>query len=122
MTATNSKGTILVTGGAGYIGSHTCVELLNGGYEVIAVDNLVNSRRESLARVERIAGKAVTFYEADVRDEAALEGIFGAHRITGVIHFAALKAACTPTSGASRSPREAFPTMRSALTRRASPT
>ncbi|CAG9255629.1 UDP-glucose 4-epimerase [Paraburkholderia unamae] len=92
MTATNSKGTILVTGGAGYIGSHTCVELLNGGYEVVVVDNLVNSRRESLARVEKIAGKPVAFYDADVRDGAALSRIFEAHRITGVIHFAALKA------------------------------
>ncbi|PVX82312.1 UDP-glucose 4-epimerase GalE [Paraburkholderia unamae] len=92
MTATNSKGTILVTGGAGYIGSHTCVELLNGGYEVVVVDNLVNSRRESLARVEKITGKPVAFYDADVRDGAALSRIFEAHRITGVIHFAALKA------------------------------
>ena len=92
MTAPHSKGTILVTGGAGYIGTHTCVELLEGGYDVVAVDNLVNSRRESLARVERIAGKPVTFYEADVRDEAALKRIFDAHPVTGVIHFAALKA------------------------------
>jgi UDP-glucose 4-epimerase len=90
--ATTAKGTILVTGGAGFIGSHTCVELLNGGYEVIAVDNLVNSHRESLARVERIAGKPVTFYEADVCDEAALNRIFEQHAVTGVIHFAALKA------------------------------
>jgi len=92
MTATNSKGTILVTGGAGYIGSHTCVELLNGGYDVVAIDNLVNSSSESLKRVEQITGKAVAFYEADVRDAAALSRIFEAHRITGVIHFAALKA------------------------------
>ncbi|WP_322103466.1 UDP-glucose 4-epimerase GalE [Paraburkholderia sp. J41] len=92
MSATNSKGTILVTGGAGFIGSHTCVELLGGGYEVVVVDNLVNSRSESLKRVERIAGKAVTFYETDVRDAAALSRIFETHRIDGVIHFAALKA------------------------------
>jgi len=93
MTATkNSKGAILVTGGAGYIGSHTCVELLNGGYEVIAVDNLVNSHRESLARVTQITGKPVTFYEADVSDEAALDRIFEKHAIRGAIHFAALKA------------------------------
>jgi UDP-glucose 4-epimerase len=92
MTATNSKGTILVTGGAGYIGSHTCVELLNGGYEVVAVDNFVNSSSESLKRVERITGKPVALYEADVRDVAALTRIFDTHRITGVIHFAALKA------------------------------
>ncbi|MFC5430220.1 UDP-glucose 4-epimerase GalE [Paraburkholderia denitrificans] len=92
MTRTNSRGTILVTGGAGYIGSHTCLELLDGGYDVIALDNLVNSHRESLARVMQITGKALTFYEADVHDEAALAGIFKAHAITGVIHFAALKA------------------------------
>jgi len=92
MAATNSKGTILVTGGAGYIGSHTCVELLNGGYDVVAVDNLVNSRQESLARVTQITGKPVAFYEADVRDAQALKRIFEAHKITGVIHFAALKA------------------------------
>jgi UDP-glucose 4-epimerase len=89
---TNSRSTILVTGGAGYIGSHTCLELLNSGYEVIAVDNLVNSRRESLERVTQITGKAVTFYEADVCDEAALTRIFETHAIGGVIHFAALKA------------------------------
>ncbi|WP_321891845.1 UDP-glucose 4-epimerase GalE [Paraburkholderia tropica] len=92
MAATNSKGTILVTGGAGFIGSHTCVELLNGGYDVVAVDNLVNSRQESLKRVTQITGKPVAFYEADVRDAQALERIFKAHPITGVIHFAALKA------------------------------
>ncbi|WP_321912917.1 UDP-glucose 4-epimerase GalE [Paraburkholderia sp. J11-2] len=92
MTATNSKGTILVTGGAGYIGSHTCVELLNDGYDVVAVDNLVNSRSESLKRVEQITGKPVAFYEADVRDAAAISRVFEAHRISGVIHFAALKA------------------------------
>lgn len=92
MNAQNSKGTILVTGGAGFIGSHTCVELLNDGYNVIAVDNLVNSRSESLARVERITGKTVTFYQTDVRDAEALSRIFEKHRVDGVIHFAALKA------------------------------
>ncbi|WP_321952374.1 UDP-glucose 4-epimerase GalE [Paraburkholderia bannensis] len=92
MAATHSKGTILVTGGAGFIGSHTCVELLNGGYDVVAVDNLVNSREESLARVKRITGKPVAFYNADVRDAQALTRIFETHKITGVIHFAALKA------------------------------
>jgi UDP-glucose 4-epimerase len=86
------KGTILVTGGAGFIGSHTCVELLNGGYDVVVVDNLVNSHRESLARVEKITGKRVTFYENDSRDKAVLERIFDTHPITGAIHFAALKA------------------------------
>jgi UDP-glucose 4-epimerase len=92
MATTKAKGTILVTGGAGYIGSHTCVELLQGGYDVVVVDNLVNSSRESLARVEQITGKAVAFYEADVRDEAALQRVFDAHPVTGAIHFAALKA------------------------------
>lgn len=89
---TTSRSTILVTGGAGYIGSHTCLELLNSGYEVIAVDNLVNSRRESLERVQQITGKQVTFYEVDVCNEAELEPIFEKHAISGVIHFAALKA------------------------------
>jgi UDP-glucose 4-epimerase len=87
-----TKGTILVTGGAGFIGSHTCVELLNDGYDVVVIDNLVNSNRGSLARVEQITGKPVAFYEVDVRDEAALARIFNAHPITGAIHFAALKA------------------------------
>ncbi|MFP3244560.1 MAG: SDR family NAD(P)-dependent oxidoreductase, partial [Paraburkholderia sp.] len=85
-----TKGTILVTGGAGFIGSHTCVELLNGGYDVVVIDNLVNSNRESLRRVEQITGKTVTFYDADARDEAALQRIFDAHPVTGAIHFAAL--------------------------------
>jgi len=88
----SARGTILVTGGTGYIGSHTCVELLNGHYDVVVIDNLVNSHREALARIEKITGKPVTFYEADVCDKAALQRIFDAHPITGVIHFAALKA------------------------------
>jgi len=92
MASLHPKDTILVTGGAGYIGSHTCVELLCGGYDVVVVDNFVNSRRESVRRIEKIAGKPVTLYEADVRDEAALARIFTAHTVTGVIHFAALKA------------------------------
>ncbi|HVE10935.1 MAG TPA: UDP-glucose 4-epimerase GalE [Paraburkholderia sp.] len=86
------KGTILVTGGAGYIGSHTCVELLNDGYDVVVIDNLVNSHRASLERVEQITGKKLAFHDADVRDEAALNRIFDSHPITGAIHFAALKA------------------------------
>ncbi|WP_118185484.1 UDP-glucose 4-epimerase GalE [Paraburkholderia phosphatilytica] len=89
---TQAKGTILVTGGAGFIGSHTCVELLNGGYDVVIVDNLVNSNRESVRRVEQITGKKPAFYEADACDGAALAKIFDAHPITGAIHFAALKA------------------------------
>ena len=87
-----TKGTILVTGGAGFIGSHTCVELLNSDYDVVVIDNLVNSKRESIARVEKITGKKVAFYEADVRDEAVVNTIFDKHPITGAIHFAALKA------------------------------
>jgi UDP-glucose 4-epimerase len=86
------KGTILVTGGAGYIGSHTCVALLDDGYDVVVIDNLVNSNRKSLERVEQITGKQVAFYDADVRDAAALEQIFERHPVTGAIHFAALKA------------------------------
>ncbi len=88
---TNAKGTILVTGGAGFIGSHTCVELLNVGYGVVVIDNLVNSNAESLKRVEQITGKKLAFYEADVRDETALARIFDEHPITAAIHFAALK-------------------------------
>ncbi|MPW17426.1 UDP-glucose 4-epimerase GalE [Paraburkholderia sp. CNPSo 3157] len=87
-----TKGTILVTGGAGFIGSHTCVELLNSDYEVIVIDNLVNSKRKSIARVEKITSRKIAFYEADVRDEATLNMIFDKHPITGAIHFAALKA------------------------------
>ncbi len=83
---------ILVTGGAGYIGSHTAVELLEAGHEVIVVDNLCNASRKALERVEKIAGKKVIFYENDVRDRAAMELIFTAHDIDWVIHFAGLKA------------------------------
>jgi UDP-glucose 4-epimerase len=67
---TSAKGTILVTGGAGFIGSHTCVELLNVGYGVVVIDNLVNSNAQALKRVEQITGKKLAFYEADVRDES----------------------------------------------------
>ena len=83
---------ILVAGGAGYIGSHTCVELLEAGYEVVVVDNLYNSSPESLKRVEKITGKNVTFYEADILDKDALNKIFDAHEIEAVIHFAGYKA------------------------------
>ena len=83
---------ILVTGGAGYIGSHTCVELLNSGYEVVVIDNLCNSSKKSLERVEEICGKKLAFYEGDVRDEALLKQIFAEHSIDCVIHFAGLKA------------------------------
>ena len=84
--------TILVTGGAGYIGSHTCVELLAAGYEVIVADNLCNSSQESLKRVERIAQKTLIFHQADTRDRAAMKQIFSSHKIDAVIHFAGLKA------------------------------
>ncbi|QTR54929.1 UDP-glucose 4-epimerase GalE [Thiothrix unzii] len=85
--------TVLVTGGAGYIGSHTCVELLNAGFTPIIVDNLCNSSVESLQRVATITGKAVpTFYEGDIRNAELLDKIFQTHSIDSVIHFAGLKA------------------------------
>ena len=83
---------ILVTGGAGYIGSHTCVELLNEGYEVVVVDNLSNSSAEALNRVEKITGKKVTFYEVDILDREGLTQVFEKEKIDSVIHFAGLKA------------------------------
>ena len=83
---------ILVTGGAGYIGSHTCVELLESGYEVVVVDNLCNSNPKSLERVQKLTGKSVKFYEGDVRDEELLRKIFAENEIAAVIHFAGLKA------------------------------
>lgn len=83
---------ILVTGGAGYIASHTNIVLLNNGYDVVAVDNLMNSSEESIKRVEKITGKKIAFYKGDVRDKALLEKIFDEHDIYAVIHFAGLKA------------------------------
>ena len=83
---------ILVTGGSGYIGSHTVLELLNKNYEVVVVDNLSNSSKESLNRVQQITGKTVTFYQEDIRNISALEEIFSAHTFDAVIHFAAFKA------------------------------
>ncbi len=83
---------VLVTGGAGYIGSHTCLELLEKGFGVIVIDNLCNSNPKSLERVQALTGKSLTFYEGDVRDEALLRRIFAAHDIGCVIHFAGLKA------------------------------
>lgn len=83
---------ILITGGAGYIGSHTCVELISAGYEPVVVDNLCNSKRESIRRVERITGKKVDFHQADIRDRDTLTGIFREHEVAAVIHFAGLKA------------------------------
>ncbi len=84
---------ILVTGGAGYIGSHTCVELLEAGYDVVVVDNLYNASEKSLERVKEITGKEVTFYQADIRDKEALDQIFDKETdVEAVIHFAGLKA------------------------------
>jgi len=84
--------TILVTGGTGFIGSHTCIELLNKDYTVVVVDNLCNSNVEVLRRIERITGKTVTFHQTDLLDKVALEQVFNAHSIQSVIHFAGLKA------------------------------
>lgn len=83
---------ILVTGGAGYIGSHTCVELLAKGHEVVIVDNFVNASPKSVERVRKISGKNAELYEGDIRDSALLDGIFARHKIDWVIHFAGLKA------------------------------
>ena len=83
---------ILVTGGAGYIGSHTCVELLNAGHEVVVLDNLCNSSSESLSRVEKLTQKSLTFIEGDIRDSQLLDQVFQQQSIDAVIHFAGLKA------------------------------
>jgi UDP-glucose 4-epimerase len=83
---------VLVTGGAGYIGSHTCVELLNKGFDVIVVDNLSNSKQEVLSRIRHITGKDLLFYQADLRDKEAITSLFDKHSIDSVIHFAGLKA------------------------------
>lgn len=83
---------ILVTGGAGYIGSHTCVELLNAGYDIVVVDNFSNSKPESLKRVQEITGKTLKFYEVDILNKEALEKVFEENNIEAVIHFAGLKA------------------------------
>ncbi len=84
--------TILVTGGAGYIGSHTCVELLNAGHSVVVLDNLANSSEKSLERVRQITGKELAFYKADLLNKAAVDAVFEAHSVDAVIHFAGLKA------------------------------
>lgn len=83
---------ILVAGGAGYIGSHTCVQLLEAGHEVIVVDNLSNSSLEAVRRVEEIAGKTMQFYKADITDRSALSAVFSGHEVDAVINFAGLKA------------------------------
>lgn len=82
---------ILVTGGAGYIGSHTIIELLNDHHSVIVADSLVNSSRESLQRVEKITGATIPFYKVDIRDKEKLSMVFDTHHIDAVIHFAGLK-------------------------------
>ncbi|TCM64377.1 UDP-glucose 4-epimerase [Acinetobacter calcoaceticus] len=84
--------TILVTGGAGYIGSHTCVELLNAGHAVVVLDNLCNSAEEALNRVQALTGKTLNFVQGDIRDAVILDQVFAQHRIDAVIHFAGLKA------------------------------
>lgn len=85
-------GKILVTGGAGFIGSHCCVELIENGYEIVVMDNLSNSKEESIHRIEKITGKTVPFYKTDMLDYAGMAKIFEAHQIDAVIHFAGLKA------------------------------
>ena len=87
-----SQGKVLVTGGAGYIGSHTCVQLLEAGYSLVVLDNLSNSSIESLRRVEQIAGKSLEFVEGDIGDRPLLNELFTSHQIDSVIHFAGLKA------------------------------
>jgi UDP-glucose 4-epimerase len=83
---------VLVTGGAGYIGSHTCVELLQAGYDVVVVDNLSNSKEEAIRRVERITGQEISFFEIDLLEEKGLDSVFERHQIEAVVHFAGLKA------------------------------
>jgi UDP-glucose 4-epimerase len=83
---------ILVTGGAGYIGSHTCIELLNAGYELAVVDNLSNSKMEAVRRIQELAGKSLSFYQVDLQDEVALDQVFRQAAPQAVVHFAALKA------------------------------
>ena len=83
---------ILVTGGAGYIGSHTCIELLQAGYEVVVVDNLINSKEESLKRVQELTGKTLAFHKVDLLNKRELDDVFQRSSIDAVIHFAGLKA------------------------------
>ena len=87
-----SKEYIIVTGGAGYIGSHTVIELIENGYEVIIIDNLCNSSYDSVARIEYMVKRPIKFFDIDLRDHEKLTNVFKNYRIKGVIHFAALKA------------------------------
>ncbi|WP_223351698.1 SDR family NAD(P)-dependent oxidoreductase, partial [Streptococcus gordonii] len=89
------KHKILVTGGAGYIGTHTVVELIKAGHEIVVVDNFSNSSKKSLEAVEKIVGQTITFYEVDICDKEALLKVFKDFKPTGVIHFAGLKAEVT---------------------------
>lgn len=91
-SSTSNRPTILVTGGAGFIGSHVCVELINSGYLPVVVDNLCNSKEESLKRVAQITGLEPVFYKADINDKAAMRKVFAAHSFEAVMHFAGLKA------------------------------
>ena len=86
------NGPILVTGAAGYIGSHACVALLGAGHEVLALDNLCNSNRKAISRVEEIAGRSLSFFEVDMLDKEAVEALFHTHQPSAVMHFAGLKA------------------------------
>lgn len=79
---------ILIAGGAGYIGSHTCLQLLQAGHEIVVLNNLSNSLLESLNRVKQISGKTIAFVQADIRDIAAMQALFKAHSMTAVVHFA----------------------------------
>ena len=83
---------ILITGGCGYIGSHTCVEMLKAGYDIVVIDNYYNAKPEALRRVQELSGKEFPFYECDIRDEEGLREVFSKHQIEAVIHFAGLKA------------------------------
>ena len=83
---------ILITGGCGYIGSHTCIEVLNAGYDIVVIDNYYNSKPEALKRTKELSGKDFPFYECDIRDAEGLKKVFAAHKIDAVIHFAGLKA------------------------------
>ena len=85
---------ILVTGGTGYIGSHTCIELLKNGYEVVIIDNLINSKESVVGKIEKLSGKSVKFYKCDILDEEGMDRVFSEQKIDAVIHFAGLKEYC----------------------------